>query len=81
MRELQLEGFVPVVSNGTEVEVIYKGPFREVRDDDGLLYQRGRRVAVPAMTAARLRASEMTNQFTVFEPQATRPELLTACGN
>ncbi|MCY2943403.1 MAG: VOC family protein [Planctomycetota bacterium] len=81
MRELQLEGFVPVVSNGTEVEVIYKGPFREVRDDDGLLYQRGRRVAVPAVTAARLRASEMTNQFTVFEPQATRPELLTACGN
>ena len=33
MRELQLEGFEPARGGG--VEVMYKGPFREVRDDGG----------------------------------------------
>lgn len=80
MRELQLEGFVPVVSNGSEVEVMYKGPFQEVRDDYGRVYPRGQRVTVPAATGDRFRTTEMTSQFTVFEPQATRPEILTACG-
>ena len=81
MRELQLEGFVPTVSIGGEVEVMYKGPFREVRDDEGRVYPRGRRVAVPAATADRLRGGDVGGQFTVFEPKATRPQMATACGN
>lgn len=80
MRELQLEGFVPAASNGGEVEVMYRGPFREVRDDDGRAYPRGRRVAVPAATADRLGGGDMSGQFTVFEPLATRPQVVTACG-
>ncbi|MFM8273469.1 MAG: ArsI/CadI family heavy metal resistance metalloenzyme [Gemmata sp.] len=81
MRELQLEGFVPTASNGGEVEVMYKGPFREVRDDEGRVYPRGRRVAVPAATADRLRGGDVSGQFTVFESQATRPATVTACGS
>jgi len=80
MRELQLEGFVPVAPSESEVEVMYKGPFREVRDDEGRAYLRGRRIVVPAAAANRLRVGEMASQFTVFEPQATRPEMVTACG-
>jgi len=80
MRELQLEGFVPGVSKGAEVEVMYKGPFREVHDDEGRSYPRGRRVAIPADTANRLRTGELSSQFTVFESQARRPDLIMACG-
>jgi hypothetical protein len=78
MRELQLEGFAPNLPKG-EVEVMYKGPFREVRDDEGRLYARGRRVAVPSAVADRLRGSELAAQFTVFDPISTRQQTMTAC--
>ena len=81
MRELQLEGFAPAAANGAEIEVMYKGPFRELCDDEGRMFARGRRVTVPAATAERLRASDLTAQFTVFEPTATRPATVTACGS
>jgi catechol 2,3-dioxygenase-like lactoylglutathione lyase family enzyme len=80
MRELQLEGFTPAVAAGAEVEVMYKGPFREVRDDEGRVFPRGRRVAVPAAAAARLRAGELSVSFTVFEPRSDRAAVVTACG-
>src|SRR5204862_337956 len=54
MRELQLEGFAPVVADDAEFEVVYRGPFRELRDDEGRVFPRGRRVAVPAAVAERL---------------------------
>ena len=81
MRELQLEGFVPVGDDGRTVEVLYKGPFREVHDDDGRVFSRGRRVSVPAAAADRLRAGELAAQFVVFEPTANRPAMATACGS
>jgi catechol 2,3-dioxygenase-like lactoylglutathione lyase family enzyme len=80
MRELQLEGFAPAAEQGGEVEVMYKGPFRELRDDEGRVFARGRRVAVPGCVAVRLRAGELAAQFTVFEPAAARPAAVTACG-
>ena len=81
MRELQLEGFAPGGASGEAVEVMYRGPFREVRDDEGRLYSRGRRVSVPAAAAERLRAGEAAAQFAVFGPTAGRPEVVTACGH
>lgn len=81
MRELQLEGFVPATADGPGVEVMYRGPFREVRDDDGRAYPRGRRVVVPAATADRLRAGELAAQFAVFEPTSTRPAAMSACAS
>jgi catechol 2,3-dioxygenase-like lactoylglutathione lyase family enzyme len=80
MRELQLEGFAPPQTTGSEVEVMYKGPFRKVTDDQGQEYPRGRRVCVSTATADRLRASDLSAQFVVFPPQASRPEVVTACG-
>jgi hypothetical protein len=81
MRELQLEGFAPVAADGGGVEVMYKGPFRELRDDEGRVYLRGQRVTVPAAIAGRLCAPEMSGLFVAFAPRATRPEVVTACGN
>jgi catechol 2,3-dioxygenase-like lactoylglutathione lyase family enzyme len=79
MRELQLEAFAPVPAGEVTVEVMYRGPFCEIRDDAGRLFVRGRRVLVPAAVAERLRAPEFAGQFTVFEPTAPRPATVTAC--
>lgn len=81
MRELQLEGFTPTAAQGAEVEVVYKGPFREVRDDEDRVFARGHRVAVPAAVADRLRTGEFAGQFTVFPSTAARPATVTACAS
>lgn len=62
LRETQLEAWRPEAGEGT-VGVVYKGPFRELRDDAGNVYPRGRRVTVDVATAGRLRP--MTDQFLV----------------
>jgi catechol 2,3-dioxygenase-like lactoylglutathione lyase family enzyme len=80
MRELQLEGFAPSAEAPETSEVLYRGPFREVRDDEGNVFQRGRRVTVSSAVAERLRAGELAAQFAVFESVARRPETVTACG-
>lgn len=80
MRELQLEAFAPAESASGEVEVMYKGPFREVRDDAGRAYPRGRRVRIPTAAAAPLHSSDLSGQFVIFPPTAARPHTLTACG-
>jgi catechol 2,3-dioxygenase-like lactoylglutathione lyase family enzyme len=81
MRELQLEGFAPTGTEaGGVVEVMYKGPFREVRDDEGRVFVRGHRVAVPVTVADCLRTGDSVGQFTVFEPVAARATTVTACG-
>src|SRR5207253_2264207 len=46
MRELQLEGRKPAAAGEAVCEVLYKGPFRQVEDDAGRVYPRGRRVRV-----------------------------------
>ncbi len=79
MREMQLEGFAPSAATESEVEVMYRGPFREVRDDEGLVFTRGRRVSVPASVAGNLREGDLAAQFTVFESTTTRPATATAC--
>jgi catechol 2,3-dioxygenase-like lactoylglutathione lyase family enzyme len=80
MRELQLEGFTPAADDGAGAEVLYKGPFRELRDDEGRVYPRGRRVRVPAAVADRLRSGEAAASFVVLPLSADRPATLTACG-
>lgn len=80
MRELQLEGFIARSTEGDEVEVLYKGPFREIRDDHGRAYVRGQRVRVPAAIAEQFRSGEMSAQFVVFGPQTHQAEHV-ACGS
>jgi catechol 2,3-dioxygenase-like lactoylglutathione lyase family enzyme len=81
MRELQLEGFAPSHDIDDPIEVMYKGPFREIRDDLGHSYPRGQRVLVPSSVANQLRSGELSEQFVVFQPKANRPEVVTACGS
>ena len=80
MRELQLEGFKPAIAEGSEVEVIYKGPFREVRDDGGRVFARGRRLRYPPTS---LSSSERANG-PASSPSANQPRRapisVTACG-
>jgi catechol 2,3-dioxygenase-like lactoylglutathione lyase family enzyme len=81
MREMQLEGFAPATAPGAEVEVMYKGPFRELRDDEGRVFERGKRVLVPAPLAARFRGAEFAGLFTVFASTSGRPATVTACSS
>ena len=57
LREMQLEGF-KVISAGRGAAVLYKGPFRQVTDDAGTVYPRGRRVAADAAAIERLASAE-----------------------
>jgi catechol 2,3-dioxygenase-like lactoylglutathione lyase family enzyme len=43
--------------------VLYKGPFREVRDDEGNVYRRGERVQVAEQTRDLLRKGTLAEQF------------------
>jgi catechol 2,3-dioxygenase-like lactoylglutathione lyase family enzyme len=81
MRESQFEGFTPPHNNNDQVEVMYKGPFCEVRDDLGRSYPRGQRVLVPSSVADYLRSSDLAEQFTIFPAKADRSEVLASCGS
>jgi hypothetical protein len=67
LRETQVEAWKPELADGREVTVVYKGPFREVADDAGRVYPRGRRVTVAAAAAEPLRAPEWAGQFLVLD--------------
>jgi catechol 2,3-dioxygenase-like lactoylglutathione lyase family enzyme len=66
MRETQIEGWKPAGGNGAGVMIVYKGPFRQVVDDAGNVYPRGRWVASDRATAERLRAPEWASQFLIL---------------
>jgi catechol 2,3-dioxygenase-like lactoylglutathione lyase family enzyme len=66
LRETQLEAWKPALHAGPSVGVVYKGPFRELRDDAGNVFPRGRRVLIDAATAERLRSPEWAAQFLVL---------------
>ena len=78
MRELQLEGFVASTPAEGEIEVLYKGPFSEVRDESGRVYPRGSRVVVPVSVAERLRSS--AQEFVVFQQSPASHSPVEACG-
>jgi catechol 2,3-dioxygenase-like lactoylglutathione lyase family enzyme len=48
LRETIVQAAKPRESGGNEILVMYKGPFRELRDDAGRVYRRGERVWVSA---------------------------------
>jgi len=73
MREMQLEGFVPTEGSGDQVDVLYRGPLRQVQDDDGRCYPRGTRVSVPPAVASWLRSSHLGDHFTYFDRREERP--------
>jgi catechol 2,3-dioxygenase-like lactoylglutathione lyase family enzyme len=66
MRETQVEAWAPSRDPRPPVTAVYKGPFREIRDDHGNVFPRGRRVSIDAATAERLRAPEWSAQFLIL---------------
>jgi catechol 2,3-dioxygenase-like lactoylglutathione lyase family enzyme len=62
MREMLLTA-VKVGAGERDRLVLYKGPFREVADDQGNVYRRGERVRVTAQTSDLLRRGPLAEQF------------------
>ena len=64
MREMLLTARKPATSGAGRTHLVfYKGPFRELRDDDGTIYVRGQRTEVSAEAQARLRQGPWAEQF------------------
>ncbi|MGH7226429.1 MAG: class I SAM-dependent methyltransferase, partial [Gemmataceae bacterium] len=64
MREMLLSASKPAPSSAARTRlVVYKGPFRELREDDGTVYVRGQRTEVSEETQARLRQGPCAEQF------------------
>jgi catechol 2,3-dioxygenase-like lactoylglutathione lyase family enzyme len=66
MRETQLEAWKPSENSTPSITVVYKGPFRELRDDVGNVFPRGRRVRIDPTTAERLRSPEWAAHFLIL---------------
>lgn len=78
MRELQLEGWKPAAATPDTVEVMYKGPFRQVTDDHGRVFPRGTRVTLPAAAAGLLRTGALADAFVLFDKAPSRADV--SCG-
>jgi len=64
LREMRLVGWKPAGASWPTVEVVYKGPFEQVTDEDGTVFRRGEQVAVGWAQAERLRQGPAADQFT-----------------
>jgi catechol 2,3-dioxygenase-like lactoylglutathione lyase family enzyme len=64
LREMRLVGWKSAGSVWPSVLVVYKGPFAQVTDEDGITYRRGESVAVAWRQAERLRLGPAAGQFT-----------------
>lgn len=66
LREIRLLGARPESDSLETYQVLYRGPFDEITDDNGVCYRRGERMAVSARTCASLRQSAAADQFVFF---------------
>jgi len=64
-RELKVRGTKPVSRTAaSELRmVVYKGPLASLTDDQGTVFERGRRVTIPAEQESRLARSTIANHF------------------
>jgi catechol 2,3-dioxygenase-like lactoylglutathione lyase family enzyme len=67
MRELQLEGSKGKAGNGSAGSVLYRGPFRQVVDDSGMVFTRAQWTSVPAAAADWLRQGEAKESFVILD--------------
>ncbi|HVX12290.1 MAG TPA: ArsI/CadI family heavy metal resistance metalloenzyme [Pirellulales bacterium] len=63
MRETKLLAFEPAGTAPAACVAVYKGPFREIRDDAGRVFRRGERVPVDEATRELLQAGPAAAQF------------------
>jgi hypothetical protein len=67
LRELRVIGWKSAGSSWPTVNVVYKGPFEQVKDENGTVYRRGEQVTVGWSQAERLRLGPTADQFTFLE--------------
>jgi catechol 2,3-dioxygenase-like lactoylglutathione lyase family enzyme len=63
LREMRLVGWKAAGASWPSVDVVYKGPFEQVTDEDGTVFRRGERVAAGWAQAERLRLGPAADQF------------------
>jgi hypothetical protein len=63
MRETMLEAFRPAETSDNTVNVVFKGPFQELVDDEGRVFRRGHRTRVPASVWAAIERGPIADQF------------------
>jgi hypothetical protein len=69
LREMRLIGWKPAEPPSAPYRyLLYKGPLAQVTDEDGVVYRRGDKVAVPAARWQLLRQGPAAGQF-VFLPE------------
>lgn len=56
-------------ADGPDRHVVYKGPFRDLTDDEGRVYPRGQTVAVPPGVWEGLRQGPAADQFAFLAPE------------
>lgn len=76
LRETMIEAFKPGTVEDECVTVVYKGPFLELKLDDGTVLQRGRRTSLPQTAIDRLRSGPGGDSLVVLET-ATSPVACT----
>lgn len=67
MRETKLLAYKPAAAEEATCVAIYKGPFRELRDDAGRVFRRGERVGIDAVTRDLLKAGSAAEQFLLLD--------------
>jgi catechol 2,3-dioxygenase-like lactoylglutathione lyase family enzyme len=63
LREVKILARQPRAADPQVRHVTYRGPFREAVGDDGRIYERGRRIAVPLGVWEQIRESSISGQF------------------
>lgn len=73
LREVKLVAWKPAHTPPVTAtrQVLYKGPFARATADGGHLFERGKRVSVPAQVWEQLRLGPTAEQFLFFEPGAS----------
>jgi hypothetical protein len=67
LREMRLVGWKTAGSDWPTAQVVYKGPFEQVADEDGTVFRRGAAVTVGWRAAERLRHGTAAEQFTFLD--------------
>ena len=80
LREMRLSARKPSMASESCRDVLYKGPFEEVTDEDGTVLKCGQRITVTAEHAERLRHGPAANQF-AFLSRGVKPDMMAPCAS
>jgi catechol 2,3-dioxygenase-like lactoylglutathione lyase family enzyme len=75
LREMRISGLKPLRgSTGGDSWVVYRGPFCEVMDDEGIRYHRGVRRSVSSQTAEQLESAPYGGSFVILDQPKSKDQ-------